>query len=157
MIRATVPQDTPALLSLTEGTGVFSPIDLQALREVLDDYPAEARNYGHRCVTAEENGRVVGFSYFAPIELTDRSWCLWWIVVAKAVQATGLGGRLLRHVEDAVRAEKGRLMFLETSSLPSYDRTRRFYLKNGYEVAATLKDYYADGHDMVMYRKALTS
>jgi hypothetical protein len=47
------------------------------------------------------------------------------------------------------------MLFLETSSLPSYELTRRFYVKNHYEVAAVLKDYYADNHDMVVFRKRL--
>ena len=63
--------------------------------------------------------------------------------------------KLLHHAEDAARAEKGRLMEVPTSSLPSYELTRRFYLKNGYEVAAILKDHYADGHDMVVFSKRL--
>jgi biopolymer transport protein ExbD len=38
MIRPTDPADTPLLLQLAESTGVFKPIEIQALREVLDDY-----------------------------------------------------------------------------------------------------------------------
>jgi hypothetical protein len=46
-------------------------------------------------------------------------------------------------------------MFVETSGLPTYERTRRFYLKNGYEREATLRDYYRDGDDLVVFRKRL--
>jgi ribosomal protein S18 acetylase RimI-like enzyme len=87
--------------------------------------------------------------------MTDRTWYLWWIAVSKQTQARGVGGELLRHVEEAAHAANGRLMMIETSSLPSYELTRKFYLKHRYEVAAVLKDYYADGHDMVVYRKRL--
>ncbi len=155
MIRPTLPGDTPALLELTEGTGLFSPADLEVLDSVLTAYHDENAAEGHRCVSYEAEGRVIGFAYYAPAALTDRTWELWWIVVGKQTQARGVGGLLLRHVEEAARAENGRLMMVETSSLPSYELTRRFYLKNGYEVAAVLKDYYADGHDLVYYRKRL--
>jgi ribosomal protein S18 acetylase RimI-like enzyme len=155
MIRPTVPEDTPTLVPLAEGTGVFTPADIQALREVLDDYHAESYGGGHRSVTYEQDGRIIGFAYYAPASMTDRTWYLWWIVVGKQVQARGVGGELLRHVEGAIRAERGRLLLLETSSLPSYELTRRFYLKNSYEQAAVLADYYADGHDMVVFRKRL--
>jgi GNAT superfamily N-acetyltransferase len=156
MIRPTMPEDTPALLRLTEGTGLFLPIDLQALDEVLTDYHEEAAAQGHRCVSYVLDGVVIGFTYYAPAPMTDRTWHLWWIVVSKNIQARGVGTQLLRHAEDAVRAENGRLMMIETSGLPSYDLTRRFYLKHSYDRAAVLEDFYADGHDMVIFRKRLT-
>ena len=155
MIRPTIPADTPTLTALAEGTGVFLPMDIQALREVLDDYHAENHREGHRAVTHEDNGRITGFAYYAPASMTDRTWYLWWIAVSKDIQAKGIGRTMLQHVEDAIRAENGRLLLLETSSLPSYELTRKFYLKNGYTVAAILKDYYADGNDMVYFGKRL--
>jgi ribosomal protein S18 acetylase RimI-like enzyme len=87
--------------------------------------------------------------------MTDRTWDLWWIVVDKTTQARGLGGQMLKFAEDAAKAEKGRLMEVPTSGLATYEKTRRFYVKSGYSVAATLKDHYADGHDMVIFSKRL--
>lgn len=156
MIRPTLPEDTPALLRLTEGTGLFLPLDLRALEEVLKEHHEEADAQGHRCVTYEQDGAVIGFTYYAPAAMTDRTWHLWWIVVGKHIQARGVGGQLLRHAEDGARAEGGRLMIVETSGLPSYELTRRFYLKHAYDLAAVLQDFYADGHDMVIYRKRLS-
>jgi hypothetical protein len=46
-------------------------------------------------------------------------------------------------------------MLIETSSLPRYEPTRRFYLKHGYEPAAVLRDFYADGDDPVVFGKRL--
>jgi ribosomal protein S18 acetylase RimI-like enzyme len=155
MIRPTVPADTPTLLAITEATGLFSELDLEALDSVLDAYHDENIDLGHRCVTYEQEGQIVAFTYYAPAAMTDRTWYLWWIVVSKQIQAKGLGGELLRLVEEGARAANGRLMMVETSGLPSYELTRKFYLKHQYEVAAVLKDYYADGHDMVVYRKRL--
>ena len=122
---------------------------------VLDDYHATNHEYGHRCVTYRDGGGPIGFAYYAPAAMTDRAWYLYWIVVSKPTQAKGIGGRLLRHVEGDAGAQDGRVLFIETSSLPHYDPTRRFYLKQGYEQAAVLKDFYADGDDMVVFRKRL--
>jgi ribosomal protein S18 acetylase RimI-like enzyme len=151
MIRPTVPGDTGALLPLAEETGVFKPIELVALREVLDDYHAE--NDEHSCVTYEREGQILGFAYFAPTAMTDRTWHLYWIAVSKRTQARGIGGELLRYVEDTIRQKHGRQLLIETSSLPHYELTRRFYLKHGYEKAGVQPDYYADGDDMVIFRK----
>jgi ribosomal protein S18 acetylase RimI-like enzyme len=156
MIRPTLPADTPTLLALTQQTGVFKPLEINALKEVLDDYHAANHAHGHRAVTYEQNGQVLGYAYFAPAAMTDRTWYLYWIAVTKTTQARGIGSQLLGHVETEIRAANGRALFIETSSLPHYEPTRRFYLKQGYEVTGVLRDYYADGDDMVVFRKRLT-
>jgi GNAT superfamily N-acetyltransferase len=155
MIRPTVPEDASELLAITAGTGLFTPADVETLREVLADYFAETRDQGHRCHTYEQDGKPIGFVYFAAAPMTDRTWDLWWIVVNKKIQAKGLGGKMLKFAEEAAKGEKGRLMEVPTSGLPTYENTRKFYLKSGYDVAAVLKDHYADGHDMVIFSKRL--
>jgi ribosomal protein S18 acetylase RimI-like enzyme len=111
---------------------------------------------GHQCVTYEEEGRALGFAYYAPASMTDRTWYLYWIAVSKELHARGIGGSLLRFVENDIRhVQQGRIFLIETSSLPHYELTRRFYLKHGYDRLAVLSDYYADGDDMVVFRKRL--
>ena len=156
MIRPTTPEDTPALLKLTEGTGVFKPHEVQALDEVLGDYHAANAAQGHVAVTDERHGQVVGYAYYAPAAMTDRTWYLYWIAVSRDTHAKGIGGQLLRHAEDDIRKKGGRVLFIETSSLPHYELTRKFYLKHGYEINGQLRDYYADGDDMVVFRKRLS-
>src|SRR5262249_26033010 len=119
------------------------------------DYHAEGHAQGHKAVSYEQDGRLIGFAYYAPAAMTDRTWYLYWIAVSKQVQARGTGAAMLRHAEDDIRAAAGRLLLIETSSLPHYEPTRRFYLKHGYEVAAQLRDFYSDGDDMVVFRKRL--
>jgi ribosomal protein S18 acetylase RimI-like enzyme len=155
MIRPTLPADTPELLRLAEGTRVFKPAEIVALREVLDDYHATMRALGHRSVTFAQGERIDGFAYYAPAQMTDRSWYLYWIAVTKDRQARGTGSELLVHVEEEIKKARGRVLFIETSSLPHYDPTRRFYMKHAYEQTAVVRDYYADGDDMVVFRKKL--
>ena len=155
MIRPVTPADTPTLLSLTEGTGVFKAHEIQALQEVLDEYHQANHLFGHVAVVDERARQIVGYAYYAPASMTDRSWYLYWIAVTKQTQARGVGSGLLTHAEDDIRRKNGRVLFIETSSLPHYDPTRRFYLKHGYEVMGVLRDYYADGDDMVVFRKRL--
>ena len=156
MIRPTTPADTPALLALTKATGVFKPHEVEALNEVLGDYHAANHANGHVSVTDERDGRIVGYAYYAPAAMTDRTWYLYWIAVDKTIQAKGIGGELLRYAEDDARKRGARVLFLETSSLPYYELTRRFYVKHRYELTATLRDYYSDGDDMVVFRKRLS-
>src|SRR5947209_2536753 len=153
MIRPATPAGTDALVAIAAGTGVFKPLELEALREVLDDYHAENRALGHVGVTLELHGKPAAFAYYAPAAMTDRTWYLYWIAVDKNVHAKGLGTRLLKKAEEDVKAANGRIFYIETSSLPHYELTRKFYLKHGYEVAGQLRDFYAAGDDMVVFCK----
>jgi ribosomal protein S18 acetylase RimI-like enzyme len=155
MIRPAIPADTPHLLQLTEGTGVFKPHEIEALQEVLSDYHAGAYEHGHIAVVYEDQGRILGYAYYAPAAMTDRTWYLYWIAVRRDIHAHGIGSKLLRYAEDDMRRRNARVLFIETSSLPHYELTRKFYLKHGYEITGVLRDYYSDGDDMVVFRKKL--
>lgn len=155
MLRPVTPADTDALLELTAGTGFFKPMEVETLREVLDDYHAGNEALGHRAFAWEENDRILGYVYHAPAEMTDRTWYLYWIAVAADQQGRGLGGRLLDFVERDIRDQQGRLLLIETSTTPHYAPTRRFYLKKGYAQAATIPDFYADGDGLAVFAKRL--
>jgi ribosomal protein S18 acetylase RimI-like enzyme len=148
-----VPADTPALLGIAEATRVFKPIEVAALRELLEDFAKNPKD--HRAIVDVEGGAVRGFAYYAPASMTDRTWYLYWIAVSPDLQARGVGSAMLRHAEQEIKAAKGRVLFIETSSLETYAKTRRFYQKHSYEQAAVLRDYYAEGDDMVIFRKRL--
>jgi GNAT superfamily N-acetyltransferase len=156
MIRQATVADTEALVSLADATGLFKPIEIAGLRDVLDGFHAVSHADNHHVLTVEENGAIVGFAYYGPVPMTDGTWQLWWIAVRKEQQGHGIGSALLRHIEADVRTHKGRVLFIETGSLPHFEPTRRFYAKHGYEQHAQLQDFYADGDSMVVYRKALS-
>jgi ribosomal protein S18 acetylase RimI-like enzyme len=156
MIRPARPDDTPALTTLAAGTGLFKPFEVEVLRGLLDEYHDGSAGPDHVAVTLEREGRILGFAYFAPDVMTDRSWHLYWIAVEKDAQGGGVGSELLRHVEAEVKERSGRMMFIEVSSLPHSELTRRFYRKHGYEVTGVLRDFYSDGDDMVVFRKRLS-
>jgi GNAT superfamily N-acetyltransferase len=156
MIRVVLPDDTDTLVALADATGLFKPIEIVALREVLDDFHAVNHADNHHAILLEDNGVAVGFAYYAPAPMTDQTWQLWWIAVRKDQQGKGVGSRLLHHVETEIRTRhQGRLLFIETGSVPHYEPTRQFYRKLGYEQHALLQDFYADGDSMVVFRKVL--
>lgn len=154
-IRPTTPTDIDPLVQLAERTLVFRPHEIEALREVLVDFFKLNQQYGHVAVTYETDGKILGFAYYAPNTMTDGTWALYWIAVSQQTQAKGIGGQLLRHTEDDVRTKKGRQLLIETSSLPHYELTRKFYLKHHYQQVAIVPDFYAEKDDMVIFRKKL--
>lgn len=44
-----------------------------------------------------------------------------------------------------------------TSGLASFERTRAFYRKCGYDEEARIRDFYRAGDDKIVYRKALAA
>jgi len=130
-------------------------MEITALNEVLDDYHATTHAEGHISITYELDGLPVGFAYYAPAPMTDRTWYLYWIAVRKDIHAKGVGTKLMQYVEADIRRQNGRLLLIETSSLSHYELTRRFYIKHNYRQEAIIKDYYADGDDMVVFSKQL--
>ncbi len=155
MIRTTAPADTPTLVDMTRQTNVFKPHEIQALQEVLDDYHTANQAEGHRAITFVDQRQILGFAYYAPVAMTEGTWYLYWIVVKKDTQARGIGAALLRHLEEDIRTLSGRVLFIETSALPHYEMTRKFYVKHHYDKEAVLRDFYAAGDDMVVFRKVL--
>ena len=87
--------------------------------------------------------------------MTDRTWNLQLIAIHPDRQRQGRGAKLLRYVEQALMVRGGRMLLVETSGLPDFDRTRKFYIKCGYEEEARIRDFYATGDDKVVFRKVL--
>jgi ribosomal protein S18 acetylase RimI-like enzyme len=100
---------------------------------------------------------LVGFIIYGPTPLTLHTWDVYWIVVGKPYQRHGIGKRLLEAAEARIRAQRGEVIRVETSSLPSYEATRRFYEKHGYRLAGTIPDFYAPGDSLCIYYKRLAS
>lgn len=159
MLRPAVPSDTPALVALAVSTGLFQPEEADALlRDVLDDLHAGRLGDDHFAQVwfDEPGGPPAGWVYFSPDSKADRVWELWWIGVSPARHGQGIGDELLRFVESHVRDAGGRLLLIETSSLPELERTRQFYAKRGYAECGLVPDFYADGDGKVIFAKRMT-
>ena len=65
---------------------------------------------------------------------------------------------LERRPRDAplvVKRRGGRLILADTSTVPHYEKTQRFYVKNGFREVARIPDYYHPGNDRVTFCKKL--
>ena len=72
-----------------------------------------------------------------------------------AAQRRGIGHALLARVEAEVQARGGRLLLIETSSTAPYAPARRLYETSGYHCEAVIRDFYAPGDDLIIFRKEL--
>ncbi len=164
MIRPTMPDDTTALIALADATGLFQPKQLEELGEMLSDYfggssDSDSLRDGKAerfWITDDDNG-VVGVAYCEMERMTDGTWNLQLIAIRPDRQGQGRGATLLRYVEQTLMAYGGRVLLVETSGLPDFERTRTFYRKCGYDEEARIRDFYKAGDDKIVYRKALSA
>ena len=159
MIRPAQPSDTAAVVQLAISSGLFAEDEAEVVRTLMDDFFARTKADGHGClvdVDDDLDGDVAaGVAYFQPVAATDGTWTLLMIAVRAEQQGQGRGSVLLSEVENQLRRQQQRLLLVETSGVPDFALTRAFYDKAGYGVEARVRDYYAAGDDMVLYRKAL--
>ncbi len=154
MVRPMKKSDKPAVLDILRETEMFTPEEIAVAEEQIDivfDQP-EQKDYSE-LVIEDASGRVAGWMSWGPTPMTQGTYDLYWIAVAREAQGQGLGKVLVRWLEDHVRREKGRLILIETASQTDYESTRQFYLKQDYREAARIRDYYKPGDDRIIYAK----
>jgi GNAT superfamily N-acetyltransferase len=155
MIRPSTPDDTIALIAIANVIG-FQQNELEQLREMLADYFGGNSDSDHFWLTDDDNGPI-GVAYCEPERMTNRTWNLQLIAIRPDRQGQGRGATLLRYVEQTLTGRGGRMLLVETSGLPDFERTRAFYRKCGYEEEARIRDFYAAGDDKVVFRKVLNA
>jgi len=148
-------KDKSALMALLRGTPEFKPAEVVVAEEVIDSYLADPTGSGYNTLVAQDGPAIAGYICYGPTPLTEGTWDVYWMAVVAGEQGKGLGSALLAYAEDKIREAEGRLVIIETSSQPSYEKTRRFYLNHGYEAVCCLPDFYAPGDDRLILQKRL--
>ncbi|MBI2851640.1 MAG: GNAT family N-acetyltransferase [Chloroflexi bacterium] len=154
-IRPMTAKDKLAVMQILRHTPEFRPEEVVIAEELVDSYLNDPSGSGYFILVAETDGTVSGYVCYGPTPLTQDTWDIYWIAVARHVQGQGIGRALVTAAETEIKRGKGRLIIIQTSSTPEYEKTRRFYRASGYEVAAQVADYYAPGDDLVIFQKQL--
>jgi GNAT superfamily N-acetyltransferase len=142
--------DLSAVSSILDQTGLFPS---EMLTEMAEPFLSEAEP--QIWLTACEGLDVLGFAYCEPERMTDGTYNLLAIAVDPSRQSGGIGQLIVSAVERAVRDIGGRVLLVETSSLPEYERTRSFYGQLGYDREAVVREFYAEGEDKIVFWKHL--
>jgi GNAT superfamily N-acetyltransferase len=154
-IRRIQPEDRDRLGTILKATDMFTPAEIDVALELIDADLSDADQEDYHVYVADLMGRPVGYACFGPTAATEGTYDLYWIAVDPTVQNQGIGKALLGFVERAVAGQKGRLVIIETSSQPKYEPTRQFYLRNGYDLEARVRDFYKPGDDRLIFVKTL--
>lgn len=146
-VRTATRDDIDRIGHIAEATGLFPA---EYLPEMIA--PALAGGEDDWRVVCDDDGPV-GFAFARPEALTDRTWNILAIAVDPAKQGQGHASRLLATLEADMDA---RLIIIETTQLDEQQRARDLYTARGYEQQGHVRDFFADGEDKVIFRKAVS-
>ena len=149
-IRLAQRSDIPAIRSVVEDAGLFPP-------EMLDDMITGYLEKTTQDIwfVSVEDGHTVGFGYCEPERMTMGTWNLLAIGILGRYRARGIGGAMMRYLEDRLRSGGERILIVETMGTPAFTRTRAFYRANGYAVEARIREFYEPGGDKIVFWKHL--
>jgi ribosomal protein S18 acetylase RimI-like enzyme len=150
-----VPPDKPSIMRILKATPEFKPGEIVVAEELIDCYLEDPSGLTYPTLVAEINSKVVGYICYGPTPLTEGTWDIYWMAVARGQRGRGIGSALLTSAEKKMKGSRGRLAFIETSSKPEYEKTRNFYRSRGYELVCRIDDFYAPGDDKLILVKRL--
>jgi len=157
MIRPAAEQDRSEVTTIVQATGNFSAEEIAIADELIDIYLHQRNQHDYFAYVFDDNGRVAGFLIVGPTPATTGTYDMYWIASHPDYYGKGVSQALDRFAEEFVRGRGGYLLIAETSSQPSYERTRAFYAKQGYEVVSRIVDYYKIGDDLIVFGKRVDS
>jgi ribosomal protein S18 acetylase RimI-like enzyme len=143
------------LASLLGETPEFSPEEVAVALELIDD-ALDNPSSDYRILVREDPDDILGYACFGPTPMTQGCFDLYWLAVAKQARGRGIGKELLAAVEHELRADRARLIRIETAGLDEYESTRHFYERSGYAEVARIRDFYWNGNDLLIYAKYLS-
>jgi len=141
--------DPAKIRALVAATGVFSSTEARTAGELAETTLSGAETY--RFLFAETEGRLLGYTCFDRIPLSDISFDLYWIAVAPEARGNGLAQTLLQRTAAVVKRKRGVTLFAETSSREPYAAAQAFYRKTGFVEAARFEDFYALGDAKLVF------
>jgi GNAT superfamily N-acetyltransferase len=147
--------DIEPILDVVRRTGFFTDDEVQVAREVLDEAALGPDRTTYRALTARVEGRVAGYIHYGETPMTQGCYDLYWMAVDPDLQGRGIGAKLVRAMEDRIRASGARLVRVETSGLAEYAPTRAFYERIGYPESSRIRDFYWAGNDLCTHVRYL--
>ena len=132
--------------NLLKATNNFSLNEIDIAFELIED-----TDYNVKIIDVENE--LAGFVIWGQTPATEGTYDMYWLAVHPKFHGQGIAKQIEEYLVERVKHAGGYLIYVETSSRESYDRTRAFYEKQGYQKLSQVKDYYKRGEDLVTYGK----
>jgi GNAT superfamily N-acetyltransferase len=150
------PEDLKEIEAILRSSDFFYDFEIEiALGLAEATLTSGPEDTGYFWMKVYDGNQLVAFANYTKNAFSVHSWDLYWIAVHQNSRHKKLGSLLLKAVEDDVRNSGGKILWLDTSGRPLYAPTERFYKRNGYQLHASLKDFYAPGDPKQVYSKIL--
>ncbi len=104
----------------------------------------------------EHNEEPIALLYCVKEQLTQGTWNVLALGVEPEYQSQGIGELLMNNIEQNLRYENQTTLIVETSSLPEYARSRKFYERIGYQKEAVIRDFWSKGDGKIVFWKSLS-
>jgi len=148
--------DRGKIEEILRSTDFFYDFEIRTAMDIADETIAiGSEKSGYYWMKAEDEDGIVAFANYGKNDFSIHSWDLFWIAVHSNSRNKKLGSLLLKAIEDDVREMGGKILWIETSGRPLYKPTEEFYRRNGYQLQASLKDFYGPGDPKQIYSKTL--
>jgi ribosomal protein S18 acetylase RimI-like enzyme len=156
-IRPLILKDRVKLHSMLIDSRVFTAEEIDIAIELIDTVLTDEsqKDYKIDCMVDDQD-QPVGYICYGPTPMTQGTFDLYWIVVDPNFQGKGIGSKLLDFLEEGVREKRGRMILADTSTIPQYEKTKNFYIQNGFQEVAKVPDYYYPGNDRVTFCKRIS-
>jgi ribosomal protein S18 acetylase RimI-like enzyme len=145
----------PAVMIILRDTPEFKPVEVDVAEELIDAFIEDVVKSGYLLLVGLVDARVAGYICYGPTPITTGTWDVYWMAVSKESQRHGVGKALLEAAETSIQTMQGRLIVIETSSKPNYEKAQRFYVKQGYHLVSRITDFYEPGDDKLTYLKRI--
>ncbi len=155
-IRPLFKRDRAGLLSMLIKTGAFTSAEIDVAMELIDIVLKDQiqKDYLIDCMIDDQN-LAIGYICYGPTPMAQGTFDLYWIAVDPDFQEQGVGSKLISFLEEGVKARGGRMILADTSTVPHFEKTQKFYVKNGFQEVARVPDYYHPGNDRITFCKRL--
>jgi GNAT superfamily N-acetyltransferase len=152
------PEDRKSIEEILRSTEYFYDFEIQTALEIADETLTKGIEIsGYYWMKIADEDGLIAFANYGKNAFSKHSWDLYWIAVHQNSRNKKLGSVLLKAIEDDIRKMGGKILWIETSGRSLYAPTESFYRKNGYELQASLKDFYGPDDPKQIYSKVLLS
>lgn len=143
--------------------------DVEALKHVLDHCDLFPSNYLDDMIApylsqeASDNiwfsvvikDKIVSIAYCSPMQFAEGVYNLYAIGVHQDFQKQGVAIYMIEYLESYLKERSQRILLIETSSTDSQLAARNLYHKLAYVQEATIRDFWEEGDDKIVFYKKL--
>ena len=137
------------------GTSAFQRHELDVAMELVDTALTKPEQQDYQPYVLEEGELLLAYACFGKNPMTRSAYDLYWLATSAQNMRQGHGRTILTFVEQEIKRQGGTLLVIETSSKETYQGSRQFYTRVGYELGGRLPGFYADNDDKLLFFKKL--